>query len=66
VLSPVIGEDFFIVSIQRSGRGKHDGGVEVADDAADRTRSIDTCLCPSRTNLQRQQHVGHLDKQQTV
>ena len=65
-LSPVVGKQFFIVGVQGTGCRKHDGGVKVADNAANGAGSIDTCLCAPGTGLQCQQYIGHLDMQQML
>jgi len=41
---PVIREQFFIVSVERAGCGKHDGSIEVTNDSAHSAGGIDTSL----------------------
>lgn len=59
-LPPVVGEGLRILSVQRSGRGKHDGGVQVSDDPGDGAGGRDAGLGTTVTSLEGSQHMGHL------
>lgn len=61
-VAPVISEGVFVLGVQRSGRGKHDGGVQVRDDARNRAGGCDTGLGAFVPGLQRRQHQRHLQR----
>lgn len=60
--APVISEGIFILGVQRSGRGKHDGGVQVSDDARNSAGRCDTGLGAFVPGLQRREHQRHLHR----
>lgn len=57
---PVVCEGLFVFGVKRACSGKHDGGVQVSDDARDRAGSRDAGLGTFVTRLKGGQHHGHL------
>ena len=57
---PVVGEALVVLGVQRAGRGEHDGGVQVGDDARHGAGGRDAGLRAPVPRLQRRQDQGHL------
>ncbi len=61
VIAPVVSKRLFILRVQCSSWGEHDGGVQVSDDARNSTGCCDTGLGAFVPRLQCWQHQGHLE-----
>lgn len=56
----MVGEGLVVLAVERAGRGEHDGGIQVGDDARDGAGRRDAGLGAAVTRLQGGQHVRHL------
>lgn len=63
MLEPVVSEGLVVLRVERAGRGKHDGGVQVCDDARHRAGRCDTGLRALVACLEGREHQGHLNTQ---
>lgn len=64
--SPVVSESFSALSIECASGSKHDGGVEVGNDAGHSTGCRDAGLGATIPGLERSQHVGDLGEESHV
>lgn len=59
-LSPVVGEGLVVLGVQRAGGGKHDGRVQVGDDAGYSAGCCDAGLSALVAGLEGREHQRHL------
>lgn len=59
--APVVSKRLFILRVQCSSWGEHDGGVQVSNDARNSAGRCDTCLGAFVSRLQCWQYQGHLE-----
>lgn len=57
---PVVCEGLCVLSVERACAGKHDGGVQISDDARHSTGSSNAGLSATIARLKSRQHVRHL------
>ena len=57
----MVGEGLVVLSVEGAGGGKHDGGVQVSDDARHRAASRDAGLRALVTGLERREDKRHLE-----
>lgn len=59
---PVVSKGLSVFSVQSTGSGKHDGGVQVCDDSSHSAGCCDAGLSAAVTGLEGCQNMGDLRK----
>lgn len=54
-----------VLSVERACGGKHDGGVQISDDARNSTGSSNAGLSATIARLKSRQHVRHLRERES-